>query len=368
MERTLADSGPAREAAPRIAAAMRRMAQASGADSSAAAAALERLEIWAFDPATAQEAVAADVVDELRGIARGWSKEADRAVALAPAPAVVLAVVMLGSAAAVAAQPIGRQAAGDDAEAVDSARALYRQALEETDRLRRVRLFTRSEQAFRRLAAANPDAPELQVDWGNAALGAQDVGRAVLAYRRALRSAPKHERATVNLSWMRDRLPTWLPRPVATGALESLLFWRGRLTPAQLHLAGAGAFAVGVLLFVFRARRGGRPLRHLVVPALAIWAVATASALLAEGGGEGAVVLLDGATLRAADSAGASPAFANPLPAGTEVTVIEQRPFWVRVALADGTRGWLAASAVEVVTKAAETTVRGTYLDARAAL
>ena len=51
--------------------------------------------------------------------------------------------------------------------------------------------------------------------------------------------------------------------------------------------------------------------------------------------------------LRSADSTGASPTFANPLPGGTEVDIVEVRDAWVRVALADGTRGWLTASVVE---------------------
>ena len=51
-------------------------------------------------------------------------------------------------------------------------------------------------------------------------------GRATLAYRRALVLHPGHERAARNLAWLRDRAPPWLPRPVAGGALDSLLFWR----------------------------------------------------------------------------------------------------------------------------------------------
>ena len=59
--------------------------------------------------------------------------------------------------------------------------------------------------------------------------------------------------------------------------------------------------------------------------------------------------MLDEVTLRSVDSSGAAPAFGQPLPAGTEVTVVETRDAWVRVRLADGTAGWLAANVVEPV-------------------
>lgn len=61
------------------------------------------------------------------------------------------------------------------------------------------------------------------------------------------------------------------------------------------------------------------------------------------------VVIEDGAVLRSADSFGAPAALANPLPAGAELRTLETRGSWVRVSLADGTRGWLTAGTIEQV-------------------
>lgn len=342
LENALDAGQPARQAAPGIVAAMRRLAEASGNDPRDTHGLLERLETHAFDPAAADQAVSGEIVAELRRIAREWAR---RPVIQAPAAAASVALLVLLMVAAEAGP------AATPPSAIDEARARYGSAIEETDRLRRVRLFESAERAFRPLATASKDAPELQVDWGNAALGAQDAGLAVLAYRRALHAAPDNERARANLAWVRDRLPLWLPRPAADGALESLLFWRNRLAVAQLHLVGGGAFAVGVLLLTPWARRP-RWLGAVAVPAFAVWILATGSALLAGDATDEAVVVADAVTLRSADGTGASPAFANPLPTGTEVKVVETRDAWVRVALADGTRGWLAASVVERVAPA----------------
>ena len=52
---------------------------------------------------------------------------------------------------------------------------------------------------------------------------------------------------------------------------------------------------------------------------------------------------------RVADSALAPSPFAAPLPAGTELRVIERRPPWVRVRLANGSDAWLNETAITPV-------------------
>ena len=344
LERALDDGQPARQAAPGIVAALRRLADVSGNDPRETSDVVERLETRAFDPTAADQAVPGEIAAELRRIAREWARR-PQAPTIPKASAAVVSLVAL----AVLIESPESLASEVAPAALEDARGLYRAAIEESDRLRRVRLFASAERAYRPLAAANADAPELQVDWGNAALGTQDAGRAVLAYRRALGTAPDNERALANLTWVRDRLPVWLPRPAADGALDSLLFWRDRFSVPQLHLLGGVAFAIGVLLLT-PWRRRPRWLSVVAVPAFAVWIVAAGSALLTGGAADDAVVVADGVTLRSADSTGASPTFANPLPAGTEVGIVEARDAWVRVALADGTRGWLTASSVEAVT------------------
>ena len=353
LEEVLAGGGPARDAAPAIVAAMRRLAELTGADRTGAAAALERLETRAFDPRAAERPVEPEVSEALRAVARGWAREERRSGA-SPSPAVLLAGVLAGAGAGALAAGAGGPAEARSApaseEGLDAARVLYAQALGETTRDRRVRLFGAAERALRPIAEANPLAPGIQVDWGNAALGAQDAGRAVLAFRRALRAAPGDVRARANLAWVRGRMPSWVPRPAAAGgAFDSLFFWRGSLNPGQLHLAGAAAFAVGLLALAGGFAGGGRRLRILAAPALAVCAIAVVSGLASRPDPGAAVVVTDGATLRSADSPGAAPALGRKLPAGAEVTIVEDRARWARVRLADGATGWLATSAVKRV-------------------
>ena len=337
VERALDSGGPAREAVPGVIAAMRRLGEEAGADRTAASVALAGLETLAFDPASADRPVAGDVVEELRRTARGWVR--------APAGSVTVRSLAAAGLLIIA----GAAPCAGQSTVLEEARALYAEALAENDRMERVRLFGQAEGAYRRLAGAHAHAAELQVDWGNAALGAQDTGRAVLAYRRALQLMPANGRARANLAWIRSRMPPWLPRPEASEAWESLLFWRNVLTAKQLHLIAGGAFALALLGLAAWVALRRRVFRALAVPALALWVAAGASALTTPSRSGDAVVLADGATLRSADNPGSAPAVGQPLPSGTEVTVLERRGSWVRVAMADGTVGWLVGGIVETV-------------------
>lgn len=340
VEAELASGAPAREAAPRVLRALRTLAAAAGREDAIDSALAERLETTSFDPSAGRAPLDAETVAAVRDVVREAGARRDRQGAVGVLAIALACGVWLASAGPAEAQS---EASPD---ALADARETYGAALAEPDRVRRTRLFAEAERGFRAVAAQRPDAPDLLVDWGNAALGAGDRGRAVLGWRRALAVDPGNERAHRNLAWVRDRAPIWLPRPAAAGALDSLLFWRGRLSVAQRHWVGAGAFALAVALWIPWSRRRAKALRRLAVAPLVVWATATGSAVLSTGVSNAGVLLADGATLRSADSVGAPPAFGNPLPSGTELTVLEERSTWVRAALADGTQGWLPASGV----------------------
>jgi hypothetical protein len=344
VEAALDAGGPARDTAPRIVAAVRALAQMTGREEDLARnGALERLETGAFDPAAGERPLQREQVDPVRALVRSWvegSSGAGRAVT----GLLLAATLAAGSPGAVrAAQDAG------GAESLQLARESYRAALEESDRVQRARRFAEAERGFAGVVARHPASPDLLADQGNAALGSQDLGRAVLAYRRALCLDPRHDRARKNLTWIRARMPAWLPRPAERGVLDSLFFWHRRLSVAHRHLLGAAAFAAGLALAAPWSARRTRLLRRLALAPLLLWIALSGSALVDRSAFRDAVVVADGTALRSADSLGAPLALADPLPAGTEVRLLERRAVWTRVSLADGTRGWVASSSLETV-------------------
>ena len=346
---------PARESAPRVLTALRNLARASG--HRAGGDVVERIETESFSPAAASKPLDEALRDEARALAESWARDRGTSAGARGATAAALFLAILlgggngspGSVALAAPDTVAAEAATAEAVTVDQARAAYGAALNEEDRDARTSAFARAERSFRALAARYPDRPELLVDWGNAALGAQDLGRATLAYRRALALEPGLARAERNLAWVRERAPSWLPHPTRERASDSLFFWHHALSMPARHLAGAIAFAAAVLLLAPWATRRARLLRRLAIIPAVVWLAMVASILAQGDPADDAVVLTDGVPLLSADSPGAPPALPTPLPAGTEVTVQETRDMWTRVALASGTKGWLQRSTLERV-------------------
>ena len=353
-----ASSAPARDVAPRLVAELRNVAKACGREPRHAI--IGELETAAFDPKASSSPLSADLCARVKSLAQTWvdAKTADErnargkglasssAAALALFVGVSLAVPGIANADAPAAE-----VSGDGYQArLEKARGLYQTALGVSDRTERAREFTRAEAAFRQLVDEDGgDRPELLADWGHAALGAGDVGRAALAYRRALQLDRSLARARRNLEWLRAQAPAWTARPTAEGAVDTLFFWHTGWSPAARHIVSAAAFCAMILLLVPWPVRRRRLLCGLaVIPALIFLAMAT-SLMLERDEQDHAIVVADGHVLRSADSDGAPAVVATPVPAGSEVLVLETRGTWARVEIGKSTKGWLPSPAVVAV-------------------
>ena len=334
----------ARDAAPKLCEALRALRKELLLPSTEGSALIERLETESYSQSASDKPLSPTLRDEVEQLSRSLLAQARRrpgGTGGAPALlALLLPCLGLGAAAVVHAQDSAAQ------QKLQRARAGYQESLAQTDRDKRRTGFAQAEELLRELQAAYPDRPQLLADWGNAALLAQEPGRAILAYRRALRLDPTLTRARRNLSFLREHLPDWLPRPRAGGTVDSLLFWQQLLPAPYQHVVLAVAVLLGVALLTLGSGRRRRLLRPLaILPALLALAM-TLSLLSERDSPRDAVLVVSGVTLRSADSIGAPPALGHPLPAGTEVTVGELRGEWTRVTLADGQTGWVKSSAL----------------------
>lgn len=272
----------------------------------------------------------------------------------APAPAATAGV----DAGGVSGEPAGMSAARagelDRERRLRQALDAYAAALAETDRDTRLAGFARAERGFASLVADGVETAALWTNLGNAALQAQHPGRAVLAYHRALALEPNAPTARQNLAHVRSRLPAWVPRRDAAEGAQRLLFYRAIAPRTRAALAAVcfAAMAACVALAV-RRREGGREgaFRGLAIGFGLAWASGIASlAYDARAGRDDlAVVVADEVLARSADSQLSPLALPEPLPAGAEVELLEQRGGWARVRLANGRDVWVRASSVERV-------------------
>ncbi|HEY4239366.1 MAG TPA: BatD family protein [Kofleriaceae bacterium] len=323
---------PARDIGGSLAAALREAGRAlGGADD---AGLIGKLETAAFAPDGATKPLSADLRSDAAGLLRKWS--AVRRKKPAVAAAVVLAIGALAAPRLAHADPLA------------DGRAQYQEAMQLAGNpTARKAAFTRAAASLGDAAATMPDRPELLADWGNAALGAGNVGVATLAYRRALLLDGSNPRARKNLAWLRGQEPEAFRPAARSGATDALLFFHA-WPRARKIIVGAVAFAAGLLLLVpWTARRRGWLRAIAVIPA-AVWLAMLASTLFEDRHAADAVVM-DESVLRAADSAGAPAAIPAPVPRGAEVTIVERRDAWTKVRLPGDATGWLPATAVERV-------------------
>ena len=168
----------------------------------------------------------------------------------------------------------------------------------------------------------------------------------MLAYHRALRLDPDERTARQNLEYVRGRLPGWVPRPEDAEGFRG--FFDDRLLPRAWRLRGAAiAFALAAIAVVLSVRERPGAWRGLALLGFSVWALLLASTFV---GGPStsplAVFVAPETVARSADSALSPRALPEPLPAGVEVDLLEEREGWARVRLANGRDVWVRETSV----------------------
>ena len=229
--------------------------------------------------------------------------------------------------------------------------AAYTLGMASKDRDERLRHFSEAERFFSAAIEAGADSGDSWVNLGNAALQAERLGPAILAYRRALILEPGSERATQNLAHARTLLPDWVPVPAPDGVFNTFFFWQRTVSLSARADWAAGAFAVSaILIAIGYAMRIAFP-RYLGILFALIWMALMSSIYLrpnSTANGEGVIVMPE-TVGRAADSINAPLRFGEGLPSGSEVRILEDRGGWLHIELYNGRDAWVAASAIKRV-------------------
>ncbi len=241
----------------------------------------------------------------------------------------------------------------NDTVRVQSAIDQYTAAMECKDRTQRLRSFARAEQLFRQLVEGDAGEPgvhnaNLYVNLGNAALQAERIGPAIVAYRYALELAPHHRQARQNLTYARTLLPDWIRLEETHGLIDSLFFWRSLLTPGQIQIYCAVCFLAAAVLVGIGIGRNQPLLRNLAIMPLLAWlAIGISLFLEPDTSALRNVVVVEESVVYAADSENSLPRLSKPLPSGAELTLVQVRDRWTEVQLPDGRTGWVLSSAIE---------------------
>jgi hypothetical protein len=254
------------------------------------------------------------------------------------------------------ARPSQATATRDPGALIEQGLESYREALESDTREHRLQGFRRAERLFAAAIESSGENAELYANLGNAALQAERLGTAVLAYRRALTLAPGLERARQNLQHARSLLPQWVPTPSEGGVLDTFFLWHSTVSRGDRADLAAALFALAALCLAASIYLRSQALRYTALLATTAWLALLLSLALdpaRDASSEGVVVARE-AVARAADSINAPSRLGEPLPGGTEVKILEDRGGWLQIGLHNGRNAWVSASSVERIRPAEE--------------
>jgi hypothetical protein len=187
---------------------------------------------------------------------------------------------------------------------------------------------------------------------GNSWFLADDLGRAILNYRRAERFLPRDKDVQYNLNvalaLRADLIPTKEPWPFA----GKLLGWHLNTVAWQRFLVFAVCWMVFWGAWIFAIRTGRRQARVImaVTGLLSILLLASlvAEALLEHHKKAGVITAAE-AFARKGNGENYAPAFQEPLHAGAEFNRLEARGRWWHVRLADGRTCWIPSNTAEII-------------------
>jgi len=219
----------------------------------------------------------------------------------------------------------------------DKARPLFRQAALGYERL---------------IAQGGIENGRLYYNIGNAWFQAEDVGRAILNYRKALQYIPNDPNLRQNLEYARNKRLDSIEVPQKTKVFQTLFFWHYDLsTPMKIRV-------FGILFTILWAVAG---IRRLLNRPVFGWPFLLAFALTVLMGGsliaeavilrqvKPGVVLDPSVIARKGNSENYAPSFTEPLHAGTEFELVEQRGTWYYIRLPDGRTCWVPAISAGLV-------------------
>jgi len=194
----------------------------------------------------------------------------------------------------------------------------------------------------------------LYYNLGNAYYRMDDLGRAILNYRRAERFLPGDADLMENLASARSRRLDRFELETGAKAMRTLLFWHYdlsfRLRRLLLALFSAAFWALAAW-GVWRGRQAPRGALLATGLLAAAMAVSLGAEAFSAASSEGGVVTAPETVARKGDGETYEPAFTEPLHAGAEFRLLERRPDWYRGKLPDGRAFWVPARDVELVAR-----------------
>ncbi|MHC4617262.1 MAG: tetratricopeptide repeat protein [Planctomycetota bacterium] len=238
-------------------------------------------------------------------------------------------------------------------------------------------LFTRANEAFRSANSAVSDSQRQQLyekailtfekiindgqirnarlyyNLANTYLLKGNLGRAVLNYRRAEKLDQADPDIRKNLSFARSRRLDKVKVQTEKRVLQTLFFWHYDFSIKTKFVITCVCFAILCISLTVMIWLGRNPPGTVAAVIAALLVVLFLVSVVAETREQASkicgVITADEVIAHQADWENSPPSFKEPLHAGTEFDLMEHRPGWFHIRLADDSDGWIPDTAAELI-------------------
>jgi tetratricopeptide (TPR) repeat protein len=195
--------------------------------------------------------------------------------------------------------------------------------------------------------------PKLYYNLANAYLLQNDLGRAILNYRKAEKLDKTNSDIQKNLAFARARRIDKVEQKTETQIMQTLIFWHydlGMQTKFIIACISFAIFCFTLAATIWFGRKAG-----LLVVALisAVLLICFAGSLVVDSYNQATqssgVIVSKEVTAYQGDGPNYPASFKEPLHAGTEFILLERRPGWFHIRLANGSDGWIPQPDAELI-------------------
>ena len=239
-------------------------------------------------------------------------------------------------------------------------------------------LFSRANQAFRQANSATAGSEEgkvlyeksilsyekiindgqiknagLYYNLANAYFLKEDIGRAILNYRRAEKLDKTDTNVQKNLAFARSRRIDKVKLKTEKRVLQTLFFWHYDFSIKTKFIVACICFAIvciSLTIMVWWGRNAPGTVTAAVTCILTTCFFVSVIVELNNQTNQTCGVITDVEVVaRQGDGQNYSPSFKEPLHGGTEFDLIERRPGWFHIRLFDDSEGWIPETSADLI-------------------
>jgi tetratricopeptide (TPR) repeat protein len=186
---------------------------------------------------------------------------------------------------------------------------------------------------------------KLYYNLANAFLLKHDIGRAILNYRRAEELDNSNTDIKKNLAFARSMRVDKVELKPDKQVLQTLFFWHYDLSDKikfLLACVSCGVFCLNLTFLIWFGKSPSAITAAVIAGLLLICFLSSVSIdAYNHANQEFGVITATEVIARQGDGTNYPPSFKEPLHAGTEFTLLEQRPGWLHIKLVDNSDAWI---------------------------